>query len=223
MNEMVKRLILKDWYFHRWVIASYIAGGAIALAMIAQPHEFTFYVGCILLVTVLLSLGIHLPMSTVVEERKEQTLPFVMSLPISVKEYTTAKILANVAIFTVPWSVLLLGTFGVIAGRPSIPDGLIPYAMIILTEVFVGYCIILATALISESQGWTIGAIVATNLLFQAVMYGVSHMPAIARTMRTNTIEWNSTAMTLLFSEVVLIVALLLVTYALQMRKKDFI
>ena len=43
-------------------------------------------------------------MATVVEERTDQTLPFVMSLPISAAEYTTAKILANLLIFLIPWA-----------------------------------------------------------------------------------------------------------------------
>ena len=52
-------------------------------------------------------------MVTVVEERNEQTLPFVMSLPISPMEYTTAKILANLLIFLVPLGALMLGSFAV--------------------------------------------------------------------------------------------------------------
>ena len=63
----------------------------VALLLVSNGGEGSFYAGCILLFTVLISLGIHLAMLTVVEERTQQTLPFVMSLPISPRDYTVAK------------------------------------------------------------------------------------------------------------------------------------
>ena len=222
-NSMVKRLVLKDWYFHRFTIVVYLAAGAIALFLIGAPQEAAFYAGSILLITVLISLGIHLGMATIVEERTQHTLPFVMSLPISPMEYTTAKILANLLIFLVPWVILTVGTFGVIAGRASIPDGLIPFAAIILTEILASYCLILAVALVSESQGWTIGAIVAGNLSLQAFMYGVSHAPRIASTMKTNSIVWSGPAVLILLGLLGSIVLMLGLTFFFQARKKDFI
>jgi len=220
---MVKRLILKDWYFHRFTIVGYLAIGAVALALLATGGEGSFFAGSILLITVLISLGIHLAMATVVAERTEQTLPFVMSLPISPREYTTAKILANMLIFLVPWVTLVLGTFAVIAGRPGVPKGLIPYFALILTEIFVSYCVILGVALVSESQAWTIGAMVLGNLAFNAFLYWVAHIPAIAASMKTNSIVWSPLILRLLSAELATVVVLLGLTFFLQNRKTDFI
>src|ERR1700710_2365572 len=97
--SMIKCLILKDWYFLRGPIAGYLAAGALALAPIAAGNEAPVYLGTVLLLTVLIGLGIHLPMATVVQERPDHPLPFVMSLPISPRDYTTAKVLANVTLF----------------------------------------------------------------------------------------------------------------------------
>jgi pimeloyl-ACP methyl ester carboxylesterase len=36
---MVRRLILKDWYLHRWPIAGYLAGAALSLALLAARYE----------------------------------------------------------------------------------------------------------------------------------------------------------------------------------------
>ena len=81
-NFMVKQLILKDWYFNRGVILFYLVAGVGALALVGfAVNSGMFYMGSILLITALIGLGIHLTMATVVNERKEKTLPFIMSLP----------------------------------------------------------------------------------------------------------------------------------------------
>jgi len=221
--QMIRRLILKDWYFMRWAIAAYLALGAIALLLVATGGEGSFYAGCVLLFTVLISLGIHLAMATVVQERSDQTLPFVMSLPISPRDYTTAKILANMLIFLIPWLALVFGTLAVIGGRTAIEDGLIPFAAIILTWILVSYCLLLAVALVSESQSWAIGAMVVGNLAFQGVLYGVSHIPSIARTMKGDTIVWTPAAVTLIVAEGASVALLLALTFFFQNRKTDFI
>ncbi len=222
-TAMVKRLILKDWYFQRWTIAGYLAAGALALVLLGTGGETSFFAGSILMITVLIALGIHLAMATVVQERTEQTLPFVMSLPISPREYTAAKVLANVLIFLIPWVALTLGTFAVIVGRVGMPHGLIPFATLVLVEIFASYCLILAVALVSESQGWTIGAIIFGNLFVQGFLYYVSHIPAIAATLKGPSILWSRPAVTLLLAEVAVILLLLGLTFWLQGRKTDFI
>lgn len=222
-SAMICRLVFKDWYFMRWAIAAYLALGGVALLLVSNGGEGSFYAGCILLFTVLISLGIHLAMLTVVEERTQQTLPFVMSLPISPRDYTVAKVLANLVIFLVPWATMLVGALAVIAGREAIEDGLIPYTAIILTWILVGYTLILAVALVSESQVWAIAAMVVSNLAFQGVLYGVSHMPSIAATMKGNVAVWSPAAVGLLVAELAAVALLLGLTFFFQNRKTDFI
>jgi ABC-type transport system involved in multi-copper enzyme maturation permease subunit len=222
-DSMVMRLVLKDWHFQRWAIAAYLAAGGVALFLTGIGSEASFYAGTVLLITILITLGIHLAMATVVTERTEQTLPFIMSLPISPREYTTAKILANVLIFTIPWLTLVIGTVAVIGGRSAVPDGLIPFSTVILTEIFAAYLIVLAVAIVSESMGWTVGAMVTTNLFFQGFIYYVSHIPQIAREMKGDRAQWSAPVLTLLGAEVALMVALVAITCVLQNRKKDFL
>lgn len=222
-RSMIRRLVFKDWYFMRWAIASYLGLGGIALYLVAIGGEGSFYAGCVLLFTVLISLGIHLAMATVVEERAQQTLPFVMSLPISPRDYTVAKLVANLVIFLVPWTALVLGALAVIAARAAIEDGLIPYAAIILTWILVGYCLILAVALVSESQVWAIAAMVVTNLAFQGVLYGVSHVPSIASTMKGDIAVWSPAAIGLIAGEFATVLLLLALTFYCQSRKTDFV
>jgi ABC-2 type transport system permease protein len=221
--SMVQRLILKDWYFNRWGIAGYLVAGALALAMVGFGNEVAFSAGSILLITVLITVGIHLTMATVINERSEHTLPFVMSLPISAMEYTTAKILANLLIFLIPWTTMLVAAVAVIASRATVPDGLIPFVVIILTEILVSSCLLMAVALVTESQGWTIGAIVFGNLFFQAFLYYVAHIPSIAQAISADSLAWNGAEIALLLGEVAAIIGLIGLTFWLQARKTDFV
>lgn len=222
-TPMVKRLIHKDWYFNRGAIASYVAVGLLSLLALGLGGEGAFYIGSILLITVVISIGIHLVMITVIHERSEQTLAFVMTLPISAKEYTTAKVLANMLIFFLAWATLVIGTVAVIAGRGTIPDGLIPFAVVILGYLFTSYCLTLSVALVTESQGWTIGAMVLGNLLLQGVMYGVSHAPGVAQDFAANAIVWRQPITGLLGIELAAILLMLGLTFYLQSRKTDFL
>lgn len=218
---LIKRLVYKDWYLNRWTILGYIGAGALAIGLIAAGGERLLAAGNILLITVVIALGMHVVMNTVIVERAAQTLPFTISLPISPKDYTAAKMLANMAIFLIPWLTLLIATLAVILRREALPDGLLPYTVIILTELFASYCFVLATALVSESQGWTIGATLVGNLFFQAFLANVSQIPSIRATMAGDTITWSQPA--LLLGEALAIVLLLGGTFLFQARKTDFI
>ena len=92
--------------------------------------------------------------------------------------------------------------FAVLAGRPGFPAGLIPFSMLVLMETFASYILILAVALISESQGWTIGATVFGELFLQVIMYVASHDSTIAATMKGNRIVWSPPAVHILLGEV---------------------
>ena len=219
---MVKRLILKDWYLQRWMILGALGGGAAALGIVATGAKAAFILGLVLLVSILIAIGAHLAVSTMVEERKNQTLAFVMSLPISYREYTAAKILGNLIIFLVLWLALVLGSLALLMLAPK-SHGLIPYAAIMATEILVSTCLIIAVALITESQGWTIGAIMVGNLALNGIGYWVAHIPSIAKGMEGSSIQWSPAASALLFGEFSAIALLLGFTFFFQARKKDFL
>jgi ABC-2 type transport system permease protein len=219
---MVKLLILKDWYLHRWAIFSSLAAGAISLGIVATGGKAAFFIGLILLVTTIIAVGSMLVTSTIVEERKQQTLAFVMSLPISYREYTAAKVLGNLFIFLVPWLTLVFGSIALLVFSPK-AQGLIPFVVIMSMEMLVSTCLVLAVAVISESQGWTIGAIMVGNLALNVVGYFVAHVPGIAKGMEGPAVQWSPAASFLLLGEIAAMALLLGLTFFLQSRKKDFL
>ena len=149
--SIVPQLIRKDLHIMRIPILLWWLGGVAAVATTIGAGFFLF--GMILFVTCMAGSGVHAVMQTVVEERREQTLPFIMSLPITVREYTTAKLLANLLIFTSVWLTLSGASFAVFIGPEGLPDGAVPFVTIVLVGIFLAYTIVLATSLVTESIG----------------------------------------------------------------------
>ena len=220
---MVRRLIWKDWYLERWMILASLLAGAFTLGVIVAGGKAGFILGLIALVTVLIGVGVQLAFATTVYERKEQTLPFVMSLPISYREFTAAKILSNLLIFLVPWLALVLGSFGLLVVIPGMPRGIIPYVAIMSTEILVSTCLVAAVAITTESQGWTVGAMLFGNLGLNGFGYYVAHVGSIAKGMWGPRIQWSPAASNILTTEFVVIALLLCLTFFFQSRKRDFL
>jgi ABC-2 type transport system permease protein len=221
--SMVKHLILKDWYFQRRPIGAYTAGALLGLGIVMLGTHWSFYAGTVLLITFMVTIGIHLAIVTVVQERTEHTLPFLMTLPISPKDYTAAKVLANLSIFLVPWLMLTVGAALILGSEGARSGAMIPFATITLTYILASYILVLAVAIITESQGWTLCTMGVTNLFLQFFLYWVSHMPSIERGMKGRGAVWDATAITLLGAELLAIVVLLGLAFTFQARKRDFL
>ncbi|MBL0179377.1 MAG: hypothetical protein IPP98_09675 [Gemmatimonadetes bacterium] len=75
----------------------------LVIGMLFSSSQGVFYRGAVLLPRSI-SIGIFLTFLTVVQERTQGMLPFAMSLPIGVREYTAAaKLAANLLLFMPPW------------------------------------------------------------------------------------------------------------------------
>jgi ABC-2 type transport system permease protein len=221
--NLVQKLVVKDWYFQRFTILGFLMAGLISLFLLSLPGTAWFTAGSILLITVLFTFGPLFVISLIVGERTAQTLPFLFSLPISMKEYTTAKMVSNFFVFLVPWLILVITSFIAITTQKSLPDGLFPFALVVLTETLVGYCLLLSISLITESQNWNTVGILLGNLLFQAFLYPVANLPAVKSVMYGSSIIWNSTFTIILLLEFLVIVLLLGITFWVQLRKTDFV
>lgn len=219
--NIVARLIRKDLYLHRWLGAGALALAIVALGLLAGGGEARFYMGGVLLATVLIGLGATLAILTVVEERQRQTLPFIMSLPVSAKQVAAAKILANLLIFGFIWAVLLLGSLAIIRIRDDLPDGVTVYAIIVLTEIVVSTCLILAVAMATQSLPWTIGTMICGNLVFNGFVFQMFRDPAFVAAAESPGVVWPAEAVTLLLVELAIIAPLLGIAYAVSTRRKD--
>ncbi len=220
-RRIVQQLVLKDLGFLRWANIGSLVAGLAALGLLAHGSAAGFYAGQVLLVTVLIVLGALAASLTVIDERKEKTLPFIMSLPVSPRQFAVAKILANALIFGSTWVVLVVGTLAVIQVSDHLPNGMTAYAVLILTEIAMSTCLILMVAMITESLPWTIATMIVGNLFINAFFYIVASLPSFAVTAESHTIVWPRDALGLLWVELVAIVLLLATTYLVSSRRKD--
>ena len=220
--SIVRTLILKDWYLNRWVILGSIPAGFAALAIVLTGKPIAYMLCIILLCMIIIGVGAQLAFVTTINERKEQTLAFIMSLPVSFREYTAAKILANLIIFLIPWMLLTAGTLGVLC-LPGAGHGLIPYTAIMAVEILVTTTLIVALGIITESQAWATVGICCSSLGINILGYVYAHLRGISHSMWGNQAHWTPTAWIVLLAELLTVPLLLGLTFFIQSRKTDFL
>jgi ABC-2 type transport system permease protein len=223
MNPVTRQLILKDWRLHRSEILFTIECGAVALGLLFFKREPVVVVGSVWFFVSLILIGCMLPATNILNERKKQNLPFLMSLPVSPLQYATAKLLSTVGMFLVPWLTLVIAAVWVIAGRGIFPHGTIPMALILVTLPFIGFSLIMGLTLVGETEGWNIVGNVVCNSSYGLIWYFIGRTPALTRDFGSKVAVWNSAVLTILGAEFALIALILGMTFYLQSRKRDFI
>lgn len=220
---MIKHVMAKDWYFNRLALMGYFLLGLMSVALLAVKNTGAFYAGAVILISSLIVMGWHLIFVTVIKERKSQTLPFLMSLPISPMDYTVAKMLINVGAFLVIWLLLAVSTFGVILNVDTIPNGLVTFASIALLELVIAFLIILAIAIITESETYSVIVLTISNISVSLFWFWLTSISAIGSQMSSQEIDWNSTVLTFLAVEVVIGLAAICTAFYFQSKKQDFL
>lgn len=199
MNGVITRLILKDLYLNRWLIGVVVVGGLLSL-LIAGSSRAGFSVGGTLYLTFLIALGIILVMHGVIQERKDRSLLFVMSLPISPHQYVRAKVGAMLGIFVPLWALLSAGGLFQIA-TTRIPDGMIPLFALISLHLLAMFCVILGTALTTTSEPVVMTTVIVTNVSVTLLFVLISNIPSIASATTREAIVWNAPLLALLGAE----------------------
>jgi ABC-2 type transport system permease protein len=132
-GSIIGHLILKDWRINRLLISIALAVGFVALVVTQSGGETPRLLGAVWFFIVMCVLGSMLPTSAILNERKKQTLPFIMSLPVSSVQYSIAKIVSIWAMFLVPWLALLISALILIEARHIAPHGVIPMVVLQLS------------------------------------------------------------------------------------------
>lgn len=222
-RSVVRQLILKDWQLHLPLILLTLGVCVLALATLLTRRQTPVVLGISGFFIALVILGCLLAASNVLNERKKQTLAFVMSLPVSATEYATAKLLSTLGMFVWAWLTTGIAAMWLILGKHLLPHGAIPMAIILLMFPMVGFCLVLGMTLAGETEGWNMAANVICNPSYGIIWYLITQCPSLTRNLGGNVAEWNSSVLIFLASELALIVLSLGVTYFVQSRKQDFL
>jgi len=221
-ESIVRQLIIKDLRLMKLPAIAYWISGLVSIVVVVVGGDVAGMTAIILFIAALFGTGVHSAMLTVTEERREQTLPFIMSLPITIREYTSAKLIGNMLLVGGVWLTLSAASYVVFIGE-ALPLGAVPFITIVLIGILLAYVVILATTLIWETMTPTIVAIVAANLCTQGLLWWIASLHGIRSTIGGNAIVWNTTSIAVIALQVAGIIALLAITYQLQARKTSFI
>lgn len=223
-RRVILRLILKDWRLNSIVIASSVTGGLAALGVLMIGGQTAFVLGTVFFFVSMAVFGSFLPTCNIVNERKRQTLAFMMSLPVSAAQYGIAKLISTLGMFLIPWLMLIAAALYVILGRHVLPNGALPTALVLSILPLIGFCMITGTVLVTESEGWGIAATVAVNASYSIAWYLLaSRATYLTRTWTNPVAVWNAATMESLGAELAAILIVLAITTLLQSRKHDFI
>ncbi len=220
--NIIQSIIKKDWHFNKNNIYIFALLALFSIYLLTIESKL-FYVGLVLLLSVLILIGALLVTTTVVNEYKKKTLVFIMSLPITIMDYTQAKLTFNLVVYCLIWLLLTSSTVIVIYFSNHLPNGLIPYALIIMLELMVAFILILATALITESEIWTIVIMTITNISVSLFMFLIASINDIAKFMEGPIAVWNSMAIQIIILEIISAILIVALIFIFQVRKKDFI
>ena len=219
-GSIVGQLVLKDLYLTRWIAAGSTLAGLIALA-IAPLGSTAFYVGSVSFICIQIVLIVFLVTVGVVQEKKDKALLFILSLPISTTQYTSAKMAANFIAYFVPWLLLTAGCLAMIVAS-DIPDGMMPAVTAISLYFLCYYCVLLAVAITTESAAWIPVVIVIGNVMINFFIPLVFRLPS-GTNPSSESSAWGLDILAVLALEIALSSAALVIGFLAQTRKKNFV
>ena len=214
---MVWKLVVKDWQVYQKQLAGFVAGMLLALGLVGMGTPLMASAGALLLLVQLLVVGTYAIQSSIMAERKLQTVPFIMSLPVTPMDVYWGKLLANLVIYLVPFLLVTGGLLTLILSTPR-PDGAVPWLAVVALFMLAVFCVSLCVAIAVESEGWNIFAILALMTLIGPFLYWVSRLDGIVQYLKADDIVWSAPVLGVLAAEVAVIAVAILVTSWIHAR-----
>jgi len=218
---MVGRLVLKDWYLNRLALSLAVAGGAVALGLILRGGELAGVLGLSFAFVVLILIGVIPPMWNIVQERKNKSLAFVMSLPVSAMEFTTAKVVANASLYCLVWLGIVASVLWMLAAGGY--ASWIPLGILASLAPMAAFFLLVAVALVTESEKWSMVVMGACNVSYSFAWFLLVRLPQVRADATSGALVWSSLIVSIIAIELGVIVLSLVLTFYLQSRKTNFI
>jgi hypothetical protein len=161
------------------------------------------------------------PIQTIVSERKKRNLPFVMSLPISPADYTWSKVVANVSMFGVLWFAITVTIVMMLdaGGR----GGWIPLAVVSALAPMVAFFLLIAVALVVESEFWALVTQGACNVSYSFIFMLLLQNEQLRTEATSRAAVWSPLILTIIGGEIAAMAVSLALAFYLQSRKTHFV
>lgn len=222
MNMLTRKLIAKEFYLHRWLIVGSTVAGLAGLA-IAVEGQMRFNIGMLIWLTSIIAFGVMLAMLGIASERKERALQFVLSLPLSPGDYVRIKLFGLFLCYLVPWAILSTGAAVLLLVRPNLPDGLLPFALLLSGFMLANFSVVLCGALHTASEGIMTIVIIVTNMSVTLFIFLVGGVPSLHDHLHAAAPVWNDTFWMVLAAEAATLLIALSLPYFVAARRRDFI
>lgn len=226
--SIVPQLVRKDYLITRKVILAFalvcVAGVAITGLLFERlPPWALVNMGFLLLLSPAATCGLVLLMTTVVFEKEKSTQAFIMSLPVTPKQYTIAKLTINLSVFGTFWLVIGAISLYFAFGRGLFPAGTLPFVVMLFLGVFLAYAGILSVGIWRQSLGITVLSIALFEMGTSGYLWAIAFFDPVANFMRGPQAVWNPAAVGIVTAQVLAILVLLGATLFFQGRKRDFV
>jgi ABC-type transport system involved in multi-copper enzyme maturation permease subunit len=222
MNHLTRKLIAKELYVNRWFIGIGSVA-SIASALVAAFGQTGFNVGALTWLTTIIAFGVMLALYGVMNERKEHSLLFVMSLPLSIADYVRAKMLGLTLCFGLVWLAASGAVLLLVLLKASIPDGLVAYVILLCVYMLANFAVVLCGSLQARSEAVTTTMIVITNMGVSIFMFTIGPLPGIQKHMWAPAPVWTDTFWTVLGCELAVLAIALTLPFFLAARRRDFV
>ncbi len=219
--QAIRILFLKDLFLSRRQLFAYFAAGMAATALACVPNATLTFVGFILVITVAIAAGIHLIGTLMLSETTDQTRLFVMSLPISLLDYSISKISVVLTTYLIPWASMFAGL--VIATFVLGKQGNVAVLPAIFFFLLCSFMLQLVTAVITESVGWTICVMVGGNVCLNVFMMKLFGNAEVLEVVKSDVLTWPSYVLQIISVELLVFVVALVTAFLFQTRKRDLV
>lgn len=223
MNHLARKLIAREIRAHRWMIGGSILVGLAGLAVVIHGGSLYFNVGFLVWLTTIVAFGVVVAMFGIASERKERVMNWVLSLPVSHGDYVRIKVLGLLLCFAIVWLVLSAAAIGLVLALPGLPDGLLPFAVLLAVFLLGNYSFVVCSALHVHSEGPMTAVIVFHNVAISLFMFAVAAIDDISRHMQGPVAVWNSAFWTALGLELAVFLVLFALPFLVAARRRDFI
>ncbi|WP_443750473.1 hypothetical protein [Asticcacaulis solisilvae] len=226
--SIVSQLVRKDFRLVRGVVLSFVLVSVLFIGILSVmqghvPFVLMANLGFIMVMGPAATCGIVVLMKTNVMEKEKSTQAFIMSLPVTVKEFTRAKLTLNLSVFTVFWLAIMAVAYYFAFGRGLLPLGALPFVTMIFMGGFLAYTLILSVSLLSQALGLTVLCIVLFEVGTSASMWTIAYFPPIGAHIWDAAPVWNVEAVTVVAVQAALAVTAIATTMLVQNTRRDFI
>lgn len=221
--QAIRILFLKDLFLSRRQLFGYFAAGMAASVLTALPNSTISFVGFILVMTVAIASGIHLIGTLMLSETTDQTRLFVMSLPVSLLDYSVGKIAVVLTTYLIPWTAMFVFISICTLVIPEAKQGAFVSLVTVFLFLLCGFTLQLVTAVVSESVGWTISVMVACNVGLNLFLMTLFANEEIAAVVKSDQLSWPVIVLQIVAVELAIVCVALVLAFVMQTRKRDLI